>query len=80
MYIDTFGDEDDEEYEEEEDEDDEEYEKEMTKQRQQVADQEAVDGLMPGRKVNSIGRINSINSNACHCPDASESARLAIGI
>ena len=54
--------------------------KEMTKQRQQVADQEAVDGLMPGRKVNSIGRINSINSNACHCPDASRSPRLAIGI
>ena len=59
--------------------DEEEDVKEMTKQRQQVADQEAVDGL-PGRKVNSIGRINSINSNACHCPDASRSARLAIGI
>ena len=58
--------------EDDDDEDDDENDvKEMTKQRQQVGDQEeAVDGLA-GRKVNSIGRINSINSNACHCPDAS---------
>ena len=43
---------------------------EMTKQRQEAGDQEVrwMGFWWMGRKVNSIGRINSINSNACHCP------------